>query len=181
MLTQGRSRQDQDRQHGDGKSSYHPILLDFQSHAPLCHTAIVTHLHAPRPNSSHQCFKLTKRATPATIRASQQLQILPTLWSTIVCKRCLSTWSDISVLACAAARRSRLPAAAMWDFVSIVNGQCGERCSVVYCKLRENVVQVNLDCACGQFQPPSNLLVWKSLRHQVRYLTLASRQHRSAW
>jgi hypothetical protein len=38
MLAQGSSRQDQDRQHGDDKSSYHPILLDFQSasqRAPL--------------------------------------------------------------------------------------------------------------------------------------------------
>ena len=31
MLAQGCSRQDQDRQHGDGKSSYHSILLYVQS------------------------------------------------------------------------------------------------------------------------------------------------------
>ena len=31
MLAQGCSRQDQDRQHGDGKSSYHSILLYIQS------------------------------------------------------------------------------------------------------------------------------------------------------
>jgi hypothetical protein len=55
---------------------------------------------------------------------------------------------------------------ATWD-VLIGYGQRGERGSVLYRKLRKNVVQVNFDGSCGEIELPRNLFVWQPCGYQL--------------
>jgi hypothetical protein len=59
-------------------------------------------------------------------------------------------------------RRWRL-SAAQTSNVSIGNGQRGKCGSVIYCKLRKNVVQVNFDGSCGEIELPPHLCILKTL------------------
>src|SRR5215472_11776227 len=52
----------------------------------------------------------------------------------------------------------RLSAAQKWN-VSLGNDQRGECGSVLYCKLRKNVVEVNGDGSCGEIELPPHLFV----------------------
>src|SRR5215472_7221444 len=66
---------------------------------------------------------------------------------------------------------------ATWD-VLIGYGQRGERGSVLYRKLRKNVVEVNFDGSCGEIELPPNLFVWQSCGYQLNNLAFPFRKSR---
>jgi hypothetical protein len=62
--------------------------------------------------------------------------------------------------------------------VLIGNGQRRECDSVVDCKLRKNVVQVNFDRSCGEIEPAPHLFIWQSRGYQLSNLAFAFCKHR---
>ena len=64
-----------------------------------------------------------------------------------------------------------------WN-VSIGNGQGSECGSLLYGKLRKNIMQVNSDGSCGEIELPPQLFVWQSCGYQLRNLAFAISQYR---
>jgi len=71
--------------------------------------------------------------------------------------------------------RRRLSAAQTRKLL-IGNGQRCECGSVVYCKFRKNVVQVDLDGSCGEIELPPHLFVWQSRGYQLNNLAFPLRK-----